>query len=280
MWTILLVLGFTLLHWGAGSGVRTSHGHSGWLIDLYVSGATLFTLTPSDISPVTAEARLLTVIEAGAGLGLLALVIGYLPTLSQAFSRREVNVSLLDARAGSPPSAGELLLRQAGQRREMLTRRLQEWELWCAELMETHVSFPVLAYFRSQHTNQSWVAALTAVLDLCAILLAGADDESQRAARLTFAMGRHAAVDLAMLFRLEPRPPDRDRLPASELVALRRVLSDAGIALGESPEFERRLQRLRALYEPYMNALASFLLMPLPDWHGHAEARDNWRSLV
>ncbi len=280
LWTTLLVIGFTLLHWGAGSGVRSLSGHGGWIADLYASGATLFTLTPSDISPTTAAARFITVIEAGTGLAFLAMVIGYLPVLSQAFSRREVNVSLLDARAGSPPSAGEFLLRHVSDvEHERLGGLLEQWEQWCADLLETHVSFPVLAYYRSQHVNQSWIAALTSILDACAIILAWTEDEPLRAARQTFAMARHAAVDLTLIFHLAPRPPHPDRLPAGELAELRRALHEAGLTVQAGPDVDAKLARLRALYEPYMNALGSFLAMPLPAWRGHEGARDNWRRL-
>jgi len=281
LWAMLLVAGFTLLQWGAGDGVQAATGRRGWLTDLYVSGATLFTLTPGDLLPTTAAARALIAIEAGTGLAILAMVIGYLPLLSQAFSRREVSVSLLDARAGSPPSAGELLLRHAGDaRQDALARLLEQWEQWCAELLETHVSFPVLAYYRSQHANQSWVAALTAILDACALLAAASDGEPSRVALLTFAIARHAAVDLCLVFRLEPRPARADRLPASELDQLRRALREAGSGLREGPGVDARLQRLRAMYEPYMSALGTYLMMPLPAWRGHEGARDNWRGLV
>jgi hypothetical protein len=238
-------------------------------------------LTPSDLSLTTAPARVLTVIEAGTGLAMLAMVIGYLPILSQAFSRREMNVSMLDARAGSPPSAGELLLRHTGDANDdALARLLDQWEQWSADLLETHVSFPVLAYFRSQHENQSWVAALTSILDASAVILASLEHDSRRAARLTFAMARHAAVDLSLVFRLAPRPPQPDRLPVSERAELLRVLRDAGLVVREGPDVDARLRDLRAMYEPYMNALGSFFLMPLPAWRGHEGARDNWTGLT
>jgi hypothetical protein len=281
LWATLIVSGFTLMQWGAGSGVQRSTGERGWWTDLYVSGGTLFTLAPSDVLPSTAAARVLTVIEAGMGLAILAMVIGYLPLLSQAFSRREVNVSLLDARAGSPPSSGELLARHAGSvRSEMLARLLEQSEQWCADLLETHVSFPVLAYFRSQHVNQSWVAALTSILDTCALILTTLEHEPRHAARLTFAMARHAAVDLSLIFRLDPQPVHPDRLPASDLAQLRQALRDSGLRVRDGAAVDAKLHRLRAMYEPYMNALGGYLMMPLPGWRGHEGARDNWRRLV
>ncbi len=102
------------------------------------------------------------------------MVISYLPVLYQAFSHREVTISLLDARAGSPPTAGQLLIRISRDRNfALLDRFLEEWERWAAEVLESHVSFPVLSYYRSQHDNQSWLAAITAILDTSALVIAG-----------------------------------------------------------------------------------------------------------
>jgi hypothetical protein len=232
-----------------------------------------------DISPASRVARVLTLLEGATGLGFFAMVIGYFPVLSQAFSRREVDISLLDARAGSPPSAAELLVRHVEfENAEPIARLLEEWERWAAELLETHVSFPVLAYYRSQHDNQSWVAALTTILDACALILAGIEGGPHQRARLTFAMARHAAVDLSRIFRLPLRSPERDRLPPADLARLRRTLAAAGLTLREGPEVEEKLRKLRRMYEPYMGALAVFLLMPLPPWITPEGARDNWAA--
>lgn len=280
LWAALIMLGYSFMQWGAGSGLQTTGGRRGWTTDLYACGATLFTLTPGDLVPVTRQARVLVVLEAGTGIWLFALVIGYLPVISQAFSRREVNVSLLDARAGSPPSAGELLIRNVGdEHRQNLTSLFEQWETWCADLLETHVSFPVLAYYRSQHANQSWVAALTAILDACVFVLALSEHESQRAARLTFAMARHAAVDLTLIFNLRPLPAQVERLPGSELAQVREELRAGGWVLREAPDAEAKLRHLRGMYEPYMNALSQFLLMPLPAWRASRGARDNWTGI-
>jgi len=106
------------------------------------------------------------------GLDFLALVTGHLPALNQSFSRREVNISLLDARAVSPPTAAEMVYRHRDEGGlEQLRQLLHEWEFWSAELLESHLSYPVLAYFRSQHDNQSWLAALTTILDTAALVM-------------------------------------------------------------------------------------------------------------
>jgi hypothetical protein len=277
LWATGLVFGFAMLQWGLGTRLQTPTGLQGFSADLYYSGTTLFTLGLGDVSPTTGLGRFLTVVEGGMGFGFLALVIGYLPPLNEAFSRREVNISLLDARAGSPPTAVELLRRHAGaDGGEALEVLLIEWERWSADLMETHISFPVLAYYRSQHDNQSWVAALTTVLDVCALIIAGLEKAPVRTARLTYAMARHAVVDMSRVFQQPPRPVDPDRLPPVELSELRKVLAAAGHVLPEGQGVDDKLNHLRQMYEPYLNALGQFLLMSLPGWLPRASAKDNW----
>ena len=173
-WAAALVLGFALLHYGAGSAVNTGGSPPSFATDLYLSGTSFFTLGIGDVTPRSAFACVLTVAEAGVGFAFLAVLIGYMPVIYQSFSRREVGVSLLDSRAGSPPSAGELLRRHSHPHGlEMLQSLLADWERWSAELLESHLSYPVLAYYRSQHNNESWLSALTAILDTSALVMMG-----------------------------------------------------------------------------------------------------------
>jgi hypothetical protein len=279
LWAVSLVFGFALLHWGLGTHLEMPEGLGGFTADLYFSGTTLVTLGLGDVRPANGMARMLTFAESGIGFGFLALVVGYLPTLFQAFSRREVNIALLDARAGSPPSAGELIKRHAGADGNLdLTQLLHDWDIWAADLLETQISFPVLAYYRSQHDNQSWVAALTTVLDVCALIIAGVEKGPVRAARLTFAMSRHAVADLAQIFVLKAESPPADRLPPEDARRLRQMMKEAGMPLVENPETLERLNRLRKMYEPHVNVLARHLLMPLPAWVPPAGAKDNWQT--
>ena len=280
-WVSGLTAGFALLHLGMGTRINGPPGEEGGLLTyLYLSGVTFFTLGYGDVTASSTAGRMLTVAEAGMGFGFMAVIIGYLPVLYQAFSRREVGISLLDARAGSPPSVGQLLLRlgRAGAGTAGAAPILAEWERWSAELLESHLSFPMLSFYRSQHDNQSWLAALTAGLDTCAILLAGGPTADLYQARLTFAMARHAAVDLAMVFRTPPRPPDPDRLSPERLARLRESLKSAGIGLRESAAVDAHLTELRGLYEPFVNALAEFLLLALPPILPDAEPVDNWQT--
>ncbi|HEV2064119.1 MAG TPA: two pore domain potassium channel family protein, partial [Thermoanaerobaculia bacterium] len=145
------------------------------------------------------------------------------------------------------------------------------------ELLESHISFPVLAFYRSQHDNQSWVAALTTILDACALVIASVEGGPVRDARLTFAMARHAVADMSSVFRRKPLPPESDRLSNEELARLRQMLELSGVTLKKGDAAERQLAELRAMYEGHVNALAEFLVMPLPRWLPPAVVRDNWQ---
>ena len=278
-WAFGLICGFALIHWALGSAVLTMDGSSGFLTDLYLSGTTFFTLGLGDVLPRSSLARLLVVVESGMGFAFLALIIGYLPALNQSFARREVSISLLDARAGSPPTASEMLRRHGFERgNEALRQLLFEWERWSAEFLEGHLSYPVLAYFRSQHDNQSWLGSLTAILDTCALIMAGLEGACERQAELTFAMARHAVVDLSLVFRTGPRAPGADRLPPERLAELRLLVAESGQKLREGEAFDRKLGELRLLYEPYVYALASHFQVRLPPWIAKESWVDNWRG--
>jgi hypothetical protein len=280
VWAAGLITGFALLHWSLGTGLTLPLGSDdSFATYLYFSGTTFFTLGYGDVVPTGSFGRALSVAEAGIGFGFLAVVIGYLPVLYQAFSRREIAISLLDARAGSPPSAGELLRRLAVAKSfGNVGHLLIEWERWSAELLESHLSFPVLRFFRSQHDNQSWLGALTAILDTSAFLIASTDSSDGYQARLTFAMARHAAVDLVLVSQTPPRPPETDRLPPADLARLRESLRGAGLVTRDEPTVARTLAELRSLYEPFVNALATQLQFPLPPFVVEKPPVDNWQT--
>ena len=281
LWGLSLMIGFACLHWATGTQLNTPDGQHNFLTDLYLSGTTFFTLGLGDVTPRSSLARFLVVLEGGIGFGFLALIIGYVPPLNQAFSRREVSISLLDARAGSPPTAAEMLLRHKdGYGMESLRELLHEWELWSAEFLEIHLSYPVLAYFRSQHDNQSWLAALTTILDATALVITGVEGACQRQAERTFAMARHAVVDLAIIFKAPPFGPDPDRLSADDLVHLRSRLSESGLTLREGSDTETRLRELRDMYEPYLHSLAQNFHISIPPWMHPSSHPDNWQMSV
>ena len=275
-WAASLVVGFALLQSGLGTGLNVAGGGS--FVDyLYLSGETFFTLGLGDIVPASRLGRGLVVLEAGIGFAFLALVIGYLPVLYQSFSRREVSITLLDARAGSPPSAEELL-RGSLSDPEELTALLREWERWSAEVLESHLSYPVLSYYRSQHDNQSWLTALTTILDASALVIVSVQDACARQAKLTFAMARHTVVDLAQVLGRAPIDAAPDRLSASELSRLRAGLAAAGVVVAANLGADDKLSEMRRMYEPFVTVLSEYLLMPLPAWRVGVASRENWRS--
>ncbi len=281
IWAGTMLFGFALLFYAAGSPFTDAAHRRGFTSDLYVSGTTIFTLGLGDVTPQDSLARALVILESGSGLGLLAVVMGYFPVLYSAFSRREVSISLLDARAGSPPTAAELLRRHSypgGD--EALSLLLTEWERWSAELLESHISYPLLCYFRSQHANQSWLGALTAILDTSALLISGIRNQPARQAQLTFAMARHALVDLAQIFGLGPESGAADRLPPERYQKLFDLLCQSGVNVCRDEFSSERLREMRFLYEGYALALSRYLSMPLPPWIADRPFKDNWMTVA
>jgi hypothetical protein len=279
LWATCLVIGFGLVHWASGSVIKSQYESINFSTYLYLSGTTFFTLGIGDVVPTTTFGRGLIAFEAGMGFGFLALVIGYLPVLNQSFSRREVNISLLDARAGSPPTATEMLRRHSHDcGMEELQQLFREWERWSADLLESHLSYPVLAFFRSHHDNQSWLAALTAVLDASAFATVSLEGHCEHQAQLTFAITRHTVVDLAQVFNCPPRKLKRDRLPSEELARMRTILKEAGLKLREGDAVDQKLSELRRMYEPYVYSLSHYLRIAIPSWVPKGGHIDSWQT--
>jgi Ion channel len=273
-WITVLIVGFGLVQWG--SQTLDVDGGSDLRQYLYHSGETFFTLGYGDVTPATYLGKFLAVVEAGTGFGFMAVTIGYLPVLYQAFSRREQSIALLDARAGSPPTASELFRRSGpdGECQE-IQRFLVEWEAWAAELLESHLSFPVLSYYRSQHDNQSWLAGLAMVLDGSSVLMVIGTDNCRRRAELTFAMARHACVDLCLVFWLPPRDPMPERLTPIEM---ERLFSQSARHHDLNNEQTDRLRSIRVLHEPFLQALSEYFRLQLPRFFPDRSAPDNWQT--
>ena len=278
-WAVLFVFGFGLLLWGLALPLNAPEKTISFLTYLYLSGTTFFTLGLGDITPVPGMARLLMVIEVALGFGFLALVISYVPIVYQAFSRRELRISLLDSRAGSPVTAVEILRRNhASKNVEELRLLLHDWEVWCADILESHLSYPILAYYRSQHEQQSWVGALTVVLDTCALILTGIEGiPDKAAARFAFAMARHSVVDLVQVLHTSPKT-EVNRLTSTDFAHLQAHLAASGISLKPGVGTEQKLARFRETYEPFVSALANLLLVSLPPWIPPADSLDDWQT--
>jgi len=279
VWALVLVLSFALIEWGLSSPLNVPEKDVTFGTYLYMSGTTFITLGLGDVTPMSGLARFLVFAEAALGFGLLALIIGYIPVIYQSFSRREINISLLDARAGSPSSANELLRRSYRDRKiDELVQFMREWERWCAELLESHLSYPVLTYYRSQHERQSWLAALTTILDTCALLIVGFEDISAPTIRYTFAIARHAAVDLAQVYGTPPMNPKLSRLSHDDFARMRDSLAEVGLVLRQGEDAEQRLYDIRRMYEPFVNSIADHLLLNLPPWIPTTKTVDDWQT--
>jgi hypothetical protein len=290
-WALGLIFGFACVQYGLGEHVSLGNESITFGKVVYLSGETFFTLGYGDITPNNGAARALAVMEAGMGFAFLGVVIGYLPVIYNSFATREIEISLLDARAGSPPTAAEFLGRLGCcPEQTVLDEIFRDWERWCAELLSSHISYPVLVYFRSQHTNQSWLGALTVMLDVTSLVITGVGNIHPDQAKLTFAIARHAAVDLAQVVNAKYSPHDANRLTSDDLKRLRTDLARHGVTLVITPDVSvgvapnddaegpDRLEELRVLYEPYLYSLSRRLLMELPPWIHTDYKKDNWQS--
>lgn len=276
-WATLLILGFAMIHLGIGAlPAGSSFGTYA-----YFSGVTFFTLGYGDLHATDSAGRLASVIETGTGYGFLAIVISYVPTLYQAFSRREHFIVMLDSRAGSDPTGGELVRRHAeAGAANCLTPVFKDAERWAAEQLETYLSYPIMAYYRSQHDTQSWLTTMTAILDSCSIVLAGVHGdepwikELRFQAQATYAMCRHVVVDLSYILDDPPDAKMLSRTTPQIIAELERAANLAGSI--PAPNFAAELEAHRAKYEPYLIGLARDLHFTLPAWIPMEHVLDNW----
>ncbi len=273
LWATGLIVAFGLIGWSVQTGEYSSAAEQ-----IYMSGVTFFTLGYGDVVPHSGMGRLTAVVEAGTGIGFIAIVIGYLPVLYQLFSRREAHVIQLDGRAGSPPTAGAMLCRHAeAGGLEKLDELLREWEIWGSDLLESHLSYPMLVYYRSQHDNQSWLAALAAIMDTCAAILVGVESLGPLQARMTFTMARQVLVEMARSFSIAPSRYDGgDRLGPTMYARMEAEFEKAGLSWTTGEQTRETLAALRATYEPLLDGLARHLLLALPGWIADEDATDHW----
>ena len=265
IWVLLLALGYALVLWSVREQMRPALPTFGTA--LYFSSVSLLTLGFGDIVPQGPLARAVVLAEAGTGLGTVALVISMLFSLYGSFMRREMLVITLDASAGAPPS-GVVLLETASKLEmpELLDQTFNEWRLWAAELLDSHLAYPQLNYFRSSHDNESWVSALGAVLDAATLLVSTIEGERRGPAWLMYKVGVHLVEDLSHFLAL---PHDHSAgIESFEFDEARARLQRAGYRLVEREAAWREFEHLRGEYAAPLNAMARRFEIPPAQWIG------------
>jgi ABC-type multidrug transport system fused ATPase/permease subunit len=276
-WVLLLIVGFALIDLAYGADFAPAIDSFGTAF--YAAGTGLLTIGFGDIVPTAMLTRLIVIASAGLGLGTVALVITYLFSLYGSFQRREVLVTTLDARAGAPPSGVALL--ETCQRAELLDELPElfgAWERWAAEVLDSHVAYPVLGYFRSSHDNESWIASLGAMLDAAVLLLTTVEGQPRGRAEMLIAIGVHLVEDVSNFFGFAN--DGRVGVERAEYDAARERLEAAGFPL-ESAEIGWILfAQIRARYASRLNELAGFWMTPPALWIGDRKPDEHHPAVV
>ncbi|MGH7904975.1 MAG: ion channel, partial [Candidatus Dormibacteraceae bacterium] len=265
IWALALVFGYGLLIMAVGGGVRPHP--TGLGTALYLSAVSLFTLGFGDPVPVAVTARAVVVSEAAIGLGMVALVISLLFSLFSSFQRRESLVVTLDASAGAPPSGLQLLENSARlEMPELLAQTFGAWTQWSAEVLESHLAYPILVYFRSSHDNEAWVNSFGAVMDAAALVIAAVEGLPIGPARLFMKVGRHMVEDLGWYFRF-PHTHDLDTTIEEFDIARARLLA-MGYRLQDREPAWAEFLSLRQQYAPALERLGEYLSIAPAPWIG------------
>lgn len=264
MWILGEVLGYALMV----HSIHFDFARPPSLADaFYVAGSSLLTLGTGDFAAAGVPSRALLLVTAASGLGTLALLISLLFSLYAHFQRREVLVVTLDARAGAPPS-GVTLLETHGRLHmtERLERTFEEWERWSAEVLDSHLAYPILGYFRSSHDNESWISALGAVLDAATLVVTAIEGLPKGEALMMVEIGNHLVEDLSQQFRIAEETDvgvERD-----EFEDARRRLSAVGFELTPADAAWQKFSLIRRRYAYRLNTLAQYWATPPAQWIG------------
>ncbi len=264
-WVILLVFGYGLILFALRGQLDPSPDSLAEAS--YVAGVSLLTIGFGEFVPTGVLARAVSLVAAASGLGVVALVITYLFSLYGAFQRREVQVVTLDARAGAPPSAVNLLETYARTGMvDELPRLFGDWEVWSAEVLDSHVAYPILGYFRSTHDNESWVSSLGAVMDAATLVLTTIEGVPHGRAEMLVGIGQHLVEDVANYFGFpDVHAPGVERFEFDEA---RDRLAAAGYQLRDADLAWSLFADLRSLYAVRLNSLATYWLTPPAQWVG------------
>ena len=256
-----------------------------YLTSFYVSGTTLVPLAYGDFVPQEGLARLLIFTESATGVGVAALAITLLFELYGSFRNREEPVVALDALAGAPPSAVQLLETAAERGMDdVLKETFDEWRKWSAMVLESHLAYPLLVYFRSSHDNEAWINSFGAVMDSAALIITSTDHDAKGAARLMFTVGNHLMEDLTWTLRLKTSPDAI--IERSEYTAAIARLKAAGYTVTDGDESWTKFSHYRAKYASTLNLIAQLLAAPPAEWIGdrsylpHRQRPSRWRFPV
>jgi hypothetical protein len=265
LWAGLMILAFALIYQGLGTRFQAESGETTFGTLLYTSGSTFLTLGIGDVTTTDPLGRLLMIVEAASGFTFLGLVISYMPVLEQAYGTRETGSLLIHSRVGTPPSAFQYLRRYSSpDRLEVLRGNLRDGERWMAGILESHLSHPVLSFYRAQHFGESWLVALTTLLDCCALLIVGGRGVAAEQAKLTYVMGVQLLKDLVRAVGITADVEAGMRLPETDLPAVLAAAEKAKVTLTLDPRSTQELLRLVRQYDVHLAALSDWLVIPLP----------------
>ena len=265
IWAVALITGYSLIIDGLANMFRPPLVN--FPQSFYVSATTLVPLSYGDFVPEDGPARLVIILESATGIVVAALAITLLFELYGAFRNREESVVALDAMAGAPPSAVQLLETAAEPNMDgALKETFDEWRRWSSMVLESHLAYPLLVYFRSSHDNEAWINSFGAMMDAASLVLSSTDSPAKGAARLMFTVGNHLVEDLAWVFRLKVEPDaiiERDEYRA----ALERLIK-AGYRVVDGDASWDKFSHYRAKYASALNLMAQYLLAPPAQWVG------------
>lgn len=265
IWAAGIIFGYGLIFWGLRAGVVPPIHSLGEA--LYFSGTSAMTIGFGDVVGKSGGARFFSILAAVSGFSTFSIVTAYLFLIFASFQNRETFVVTLGARAGTPPSGVNLLcIAGYSQTRDDFSRVLADAQHWVAQLMESHLAYPVLAFFRSSHDYESWVGTLGTLLDASTLLMTTVDGTHGQS-RLFFNLARHATSDLARYFRLDGDSNDAG-IERAEFDRACDRLESAGYTLRERDAAWKRFAELRSTYAGHLNAMAAFFEIPPLQWVG------------
>ncbi len=263
-WVASQVVGFGLLFWALRAGL---HPEPRLLGSIYFAGASLLTIGYGDIVPLHWYTRLLALVAAGGGLATFAIVTTFLFQTFAAFQRREAFVVTISERTGAPPSGLEFLMRHA--KLDLMSDVgpiLRESQRWIAEVLDTHLAYPVLTYFRSSHDDESWVGTLGALLDASTLLITTLDVGQRGQAEITTRIGTHLVRDFMGFFKLPAG--DAAGVEYAEFVIAYEKLGELGVPLRPLEDAWPAFSEKRATYAVPLNAMAQWWRIPPARWIG------------